>query len=473
MITDADLSAPGPRIVFVNRAICEMTGYAQEELLAQTPRILQGPRTDRAELDRLRVSLRGGEPFQGQTWNYRKDGTPFVMWWRIEPLVDDDGAVRHFVAFHRDLTEEGGPAGSAATVEDVTEQRGVEERLRLISSAVAHTAHGVMVVRIDGSGQPPSVVYVNPAYEAITGYGSDELVGRPPGQALVLDTPMADRAGRAAAGATGAASGEIELRRKHGSIALVEWIASAIRDDAGMTTHLVVVVRDLTGLRAAERDLRESLEGLRAADRERRHLVAQLVEAQEQELDRMAEGIEDRSLQHMSAVRMRMETLRRSVSEPDQLGAIEKLESSVAQAVGQLRGLLSELRPRELATEGLAGAIRTYLAGLADGPRARLEGDLAREPAPAQRATAFRIVQESVALARGARGATCLRVTLEDRRDGFRVRIHDDGAPPLEEIPATIGDRARLAGGTCTVGRHEDGGTVLDLWLPAVAPSEP
>jgi two-component system sensor histidine kinase UhpB len=320
-----------------------------------------------------------------------------------------------------------------------------------------------------GHDAPPRIAYVNPAVEAITGYRAAELVGRSTQLLFAIDEAgEADRRNRAGSGA----SGELELLRKDGSRMRVEWSASPIPDDAGLGTHLVAVVRDVTGLRAVERDLRESLEGLRTVDAEQRRLVTQLVEAQELELDRMAEGIEDRSLQQMTAVRMRMETLRRSVSDPDQLGALDKLESSVTQAVGQLRGLLSELRPRELATEGLAAAIRSYLDGLDGSLRTSVEGGFVTEPAPSQQATAFRIVQEAVAFAVGSRGATRLAVTLASDDEGFTVRVHDDGAAWSLEAPSTMGDRARLAGGRCTVEASEGGGAIVDLRLPAIAAAD-
>ncbi len=74
MITDARLDLPGPRILFVNPAFTRMTGYTAAEAVGKTPRILQGPRTDRQVLDRLRRSLEKGEPFEGETVNCRKDG---------------------------------------------------------------------------------------------------------------------------------------------------------------------------------------------------------------------------------------------------------------------------------------------------------------------------------------------------------------------------------------------------------------
>lgn len=99
IITEAGLKRPGPRIVFANRAFCASTRYSEKELLGQTPRILQGPRTDRELLKRLAERLKNGEPFTGQTINYRKDGTTYLASWNISPICDDNGKITHYVSF--------------------------------------------------------------------------------------------------------------------------------------------------------------------------------------------------------------------------------------------------------------------------------------------------------------------------------------------------------------------------------------
>ena len=104
-ITTAELDRPGPTIVYVNPAYCSMTGRSRTDVIGSTPRIMQGPLTDRAELDRLRTDLAAGRPFEGETVNYRADGTPFIISWRIDPIRDDDGVTTHFVATQEDVTE--------------------------------------------------------------------------------------------------------------------------------------------------------------------------------------------------------------------------------------------------------------------------------------------------------------------------------------------------------------------------------
>jgi PAS domain S-box-containing protein len=104
LITDAELNMPGPRIVFVNPAFTRMSGYSGEEAIGKTPRILQGPKSDRAVLDRLRKNLERGENFEGESINYRKDGTEFNVEWHITAIRNASGQTTHYVAIERDIT---------------------------------------------------------------------------------------------------------------------------------------------------------------------------------------------------------------------------------------------------------------------------------------------------------------------------------------------------------------------------------
>jgi diguanylate cyclase (GGDEF)-like protein/PAS domain S-box-containing protein len=106
IVTDATVDAPGPRIVYVNRAFEEMTGYSFGEVLNRSPRLLQGPETERAVLDRLRAALEEARPFHGHTINYKKDGTPFMLEWNVEPIRGPSGRLEYFVSVQRDVTEE-------------------------------------------------------------------------------------------------------------------------------------------------------------------------------------------------------------------------------------------------------------------------------------------------------------------------------------------------------------------------------
>jgi diguanylate cyclase (GGDEF)-like protein/PAS domain S-box-containing protein len=103
LITDAQLDRPGPQIVFVNTAFCQMTGYSAQELLGATPRILHGPSTDPQMLERMKCTLRMGHSFTGTIINRHKSGRPYSTEMQITPLRDENNTVTHYIAVQRPL----------------------------------------------------------------------------------------------------------------------------------------------------------------------------------------------------------------------------------------------------------------------------------------------------------------------------------------------------------------------------------
>lgn len=101
MVTKAGHGTSNTPVVFVNEAFTALTGYTAEEVLGKSPTFLQGPATDRAILDRLRDDLIAGRVFEGRTTNYRKDGTAFMMHWRVAPVTEDDGEPTYYIAVQR------------------------------------------------------------------------------------------------------------------------------------------------------------------------------------------------------------------------------------------------------------------------------------------------------------------------------------------------------------------------------------
>jgi PAS domain S-box-containing protein len=82
-----------------------MTGYDRSELSGQTPRMLQGKHTDRAVVGLLKRKLLNREVFHGQTWNYRKNGEPFLMNWFCYAIYGERGKPIYYVAEQEDVTE--------------------------------------------------------------------------------------------------------------------------------------------------------------------------------------------------------------------------------------------------------------------------------------------------------------------------------------------------------------------------------
>jgi len=83
LITDA--SSEG-KIIYANKSFKILTGHDPSEVIGKTPRILQGSGTDSKTIARLSDALKSGRKFEGKAINYKKDGTPFIMYWRVLPI---------------------------------------------------------------------------------------------------------------------------------------------------------------------------------------------------------------------------------------------------------------------------------------------------------------------------------------------------------------------------------------------------
>ncbi|AKO53472.1 diguanylate cyclase [Marinobacter psychrophilus] len=100
MVTDVTDDHTNSVIIYVNEAFTDLTGYSADEVLGKTPGLLQGPKTDKAETDRLSDDLKNNRTFHGSTVNYRKDGSPFNIEWKVSPVMDG-AKVTHYVAVQR------------------------------------------------------------------------------------------------------------------------------------------------------------------------------------------------------------------------------------------------------------------------------------------------------------------------------------------------------------------------------------
>ncbi|HSI53585.1 MAG: EAL domain-containing protein [Ramlibacter sp.] len=106
IITEAGpFNAPGPRIVFVNEAFERRTGYTPAEVMGRTPRLLQGPGTQRKQLDRIRSAMEQWQPARVDLINYKKSGEAFWVDLEVSPVWDQERKLTHWVAVGRDITE--------------------------------------------------------------------------------------------------------------------------------------------------------------------------------------------------------------------------------------------------------------------------------------------------------------------------------------------------------------------------------
>ncbi|MBK9950825.1 MAG: EAL domain-containing protein [Candidatus Competibacteraceae bacterium] len=100
MITDAE-----NRILSVNRAFIDITGYAAEEVIGQTPQLLASGRHDRDFFQALWHAVVTEGHWQGEVWNRRKNGEVYPEWLGITAVYDSRGQLTHYVGIFSDLSE--------------------------------------------------------------------------------------------------------------------------------------------------------------------------------------------------------------------------------------------------------------------------------------------------------------------------------------------------------------------------------
>ncbi|QIL72607.1 PAS domain S-box protein [Diaphorobacter sp. HDW4B] len=238
MITHADLSGEGPLIEFCNKALCDMTGYAEAELLGRSPRMLQGPLTNRKVLDELRACLETGRDFEGVALNYRKNGSTYWLEWNVSPVRDEQGAITHFVSVQRDIS---------ARVH-------AEQELKLLAQAL-HASNDAVLV----TDREFAIVFVNAAFERMSGYSANELLGKTPMATLrsgAHEPAFYDRLNIALDKGEDFRSTFIN-RHKNGGEYYAEQSIAALRNAEGQLTHYVCIAKDISTMVQRENILKE------------------------------------------------------------------------------------------------------------------------------------------------------------------------------------------------------------------------
>lgn len=100
------IDSPGPEAVYVNRAFTELTGYSAEDMVGQSPRVLQFGETDPATRAQIRTALLAHQTVRTTIRNISKAGRAYWLDLSIMPLYNDAGEVTHFAAIERDVTSE-------------------------------------------------------------------------------------------------------------------------------------------------------------------------------------------------------------------------------------------------------------------------------------------------------------------------------------------------------------------------------
>jgi two-component system cell cycle sensor histidine kinase/response regulator CckA len=241
-VRDMDL-----RLVYVSPAVTRLRGYTVEEALAQpmedmlTPGSLEVTRkaiTEATAEGAADADGRLSPPFELEMM--RKDGS--TVWTEVSASLMRD--------------EDGRPMGILGITRDISERKQTERRLRLLDTVLGAAANAIVITEADGT-----VTWVNSAFTALTGYSSDEVIGRnasflhsgvhgPEFYETMWRTIRAGETWRR----------EVTHRRKDGTLYTAELSLAPVFDARRAITHFVAISHDVTERVRATAELRRSQE---------------------------------------------------------------------------------------------------------------------------------------------------------------------------------------------------------------------
>jgi PAS domain S-box-containing protein len=120
-----------------NPAFCELTGYAEGEIVGRNCRFLAGEGTEPWVTDRIRDAIRTRHPVLVDILNYRRDGTPFRNGVLVTPLFGTDGELAWFLGSQVDLGPDAAPQFAARRARAVSLVKALPERRRQVLELMA------------------------------------------------------------------------------------------------------------------------------------------------------------------------------------------------------------------------------------------------------------------------------------------------------------------------------------------------
>ena len=470
------------RLLRANRALCEMLGYSQRELLERNLPDLTHPD------DRWKDKALTGQLFRGEIPSYRmekryinKDGR--LVWLDLTAFLIRDA--------------QNNPLYGLTMIEDITERKCAEEALRASDeryrSFIVNSSEGIwrfeserpIDTRLPADEQLETLykhgylAECNDAMARMYGYErADELIG-----ASFEDI-------RSALSPSLRANARVFIENGHRFLNAESVGVAADGSKRFFTSNIIGIVVNgyllrLWGTQRDETERRAVEEQIESSRQQMRSLVAHLQSLSEKERADIARELHDFMGQGLTGLKIDISWLSKRLphAEDESVRAemaarLNEMTELLEQTIAAVKNLSTELRPGVLDQFGLAAAVewqcqefarRTKLACMCRLPEEELAVN-------AEHSTAlFRILQEALTnVARHAR-ARAVHVELRIAEGRATLIVRDDGRGVTEEelaAPTSLGllgmrERAEGLGGSLKVANGSSGGTVVTAIIPS------
>ena len=285
-------------IVYANQAFTEMSGWSSAEIIGKTPSILQSELTDSSGWEVIYAAIQSGLRVTNKLINHHKNGSKYWVEMDIFPIRDQKGQITHFVNIQRDIT-------CHKLIED-----NLWSSVQLFQQLVENI-HQVLFVR---DIQQNKIIYINPAYETISGRRRDRLYEDPQD---FLDAVHPEDRERLIAKIKTTTLGEIyseeyRIIRPDGEVRWIWTRAFPLKNHLGEVYRLTGISEDITERKQAQTILQQANADLEQRVYERTEILKDINQQLMDEIkDR--QKVEEQLRQSQEMLRLVMDNIPQSI----------------------------------------------------------------------------------------------------------------------------------------------------------------
>jgi len=319
IITDAN-----GKIIWVNPAFTESSGYSMEEVVGRNPRLLKSGKQDQVFYQEMWNTILSGEVWRNTIINRRKDGSFYHEDLTITPIRNTAGSITRFVGIQHDITER-------KLAEEARQASELRYR-RLFESA----KDGILILDADTR----KIVDANPYIAEKLGYSYEELVGKELWEIGVFkDIAAAKESFEELRGRGYVRYEDLPLETRSGVGFEVEFVSNVYM--VGESKVMQCNIRDITERKRAERVVEETNRKLEATLGELSATTQQLWQASKlATMGELSASIAHELNNPLATVALRVENLLMTMPEDDQKR--HSLEI-IAQEVDRMANLIDNL----------------------------------------------------------------------------------------------------------------------------------
>ncbi len=297
------------KIEYVNPAFVKRSGYSKEEALGKTPRILKSGKHPLEFYQNLWETILSGNIWEGSVYNRQKDGTLYLEYLQISPLRDKKGEISHFFSLRL-----------------LDKQRELAEKnVNKLTHTLDQIPQAVLMTDKEGT-----IVFANPAFEKITGYSLNEVIGMNPKLLKSgKQTPEFYKRLWKTITTGNPWRGELQNKRKDGKFIWESAVISPVFDDRDQVTHFIAIRDDITLGKEKE---------LRLKELQKQSSVSEKLAG----IGQLAAGICHEVLNPLNIISVKVQMLiRKNQEQPELISTFQSLLKEIARIVKILQKLLA------------------------------------------------------------------------------------------------------------------------------------